>query len=463
MKPFDRLQTWYDAARSSLWVLPALAVAAAVALGAWLTHVTVPNRGIASTIVFNGSAPGARAMLQAIAGSVITVTSLTFSLTVVTLQLASSQFSPRLLRTFTRDPVTQIVLAVFLATFAYSLTVLRRIHSQGGGLSRSIPDVAVTGGFVWALASTGCLVWFVSHLVRLIRVDHMMQAVERETLTTLRHVYPERVEDEEHEERLPQLPHDAQPVRVQRGGFVQAVSYESLVELSARHDVVLWLETAPGDHLVRGYPLAWFWPRSARPPADHESDDIAANLERRFDDAIELGFERTSQQDVGHGMRQLADIAVRSMSAGINDPTTAIHAIGHLASILREIAERRVTPHVHRDRDGVARVYVFRPSFGDYLDLACGQIRRYSAAEPDVLVALLSMLRDMSLGMQHDGPRRDRRGALVQQADAIMAAALRALVGDDADRVVAAHDDTLEWLRGRQRPTREIGATTGLD
>ncbi len=447
MNPLLRLQTWYDYVRSSLWVTPTAAVVGAVALGAWLVHVKVGPHGTASAIVYGGSAAGARAMLQAIAGSVITVTSLTFSLTVVTLQLASSQFSPRLLRTFARDPVTQVVLAVFLGTFAYSLTVLRRIHGQAGNLSRSVPDVAVTVGFAWALASTGFLVWFISHLTQVIRVDHMMQSVERDTLTTLRQVYPRRLADTEGNIEAPRVPERAEPVRARRPGYIQALAPAPLIELAAKHDMVVRLEVAPGDHLVRGRPIAWYWPSGAEFAADPPEAD---QLDVRFDEALELGYERTTQQDVAYGLRQLVDIAVRAMSPGVNDPTTATHALGHLSVVLRELADRHISPQVLRDDDGTPRLHVVRPSFDDYLELACAQIRRYSAGEPDVLVALLRMLRDIASG----GVTNERRDALLRQAELVSATAERGV--DDAAELRRVGDElttTRAWLAGDQRPS----------
>ncbi len=142
--------------------------------------------GWADTVLFGGDAGSASTVLDAVASSLITVTSLTFSLTVVTLQLASSQFSPRLLRTFTQDLFVQSTLALFLATFAYSLTVLRSVRSGDDGQEPFVPRISVTTSYVLAMVSVIALVLFLAHLARQIRVETMLHQVRRDASGTLR-------------------------------------------------------------------------------------------------------------------------------------------------------------------------------------------------------------------------------------------------------------------------------------
>ena len=197
------MTTWLahtrEAVRSRLWPIPVLAVVAALLLGLGVPELDARfdehlSAGV-SDLLFGGDADAARSLLGAIASSLITVTSLTFSLTVVTLQLASSQFSPRLLRTFTSDQFVQVTLALFLATFTYALTVLRAVRSDGdGGGAEFVPKAAITLAFVLTVASVLGLVLFLAHLTTQIRVETMLRNVHRDATrtmgTTLRDLEP---------------------------------------------------------------------------------------------------------------------------------------------------------------------------------------------------------------------------------------------------------------------------------
>lgn len=176
-----------EAVRSRLWPLPMFALAAALACGIAMPEVdaALDTRlpGAVERILFGGGADAAREVLSAIAGSLITVTSLTFSLTLITLQLASSQYSPRLLRTFAADQVVQRTLALFLATFVYALTVLRTIRSNDESAD-FVPQLSVTIAYVLAVVSVGALVMFLAHLVRQIRVESLLDQVCGDTVAT---------------------------------------------------------------------------------------------------------------------------------------------------------------------------------------------------------------------------------------------------------------------------------------
>jgi uncharacterized membrane protein len=192
MTPLARLQALRERLRASLGFLPAvgvtLAVVAGVALPQW--EKGFGGHSPLAGLAFGGSPDAARSVLSAIAGSVITVTSLTFSLTVVTLQLASSQFSPRLLRTFVRDRLVQSVLAVFLATFVYALVVLRTVRTETDNDPGFVPRIAVTLAILLAVVSAGALVAFLAHIASLMRVDTLMRDVHAQTGRALDLLYP---------------------------------------------------------------------------------------------------------------------------------------------------------------------------------------------------------------------------------------------------------------------------------
>jgi uncharacterized membrane protein len=422
-----RLQALVESLRGSFWLVPSTAVVVALTAGLLLPRVGVPQEGVLADYLFNGGAEGARGMLQAIAGSVITVTSLTFSLTIVTLQLASSQFSPRLLRSFLRDLRNQAVLGVLLATFLYSLTVLRTVRAGDQGSEDVVPQLAVSVAYGLALASVGALVWFIQHIVDVIRVDTLMADVRAETAAVIDEIYPGDGEPAGPDGAgwtldvaPPPAPPDAVPLPAPASGFLLAVDTASLCAWAEERAVVVSVEAAPGTWLLRGAPWAQVW--SEDPSAS--LDGVTGEIRER----VAIGNERTAQQDARHGITQLVDIAAKSLSPGINDPTTAVHAVGHVSDLLAQLTGRRLGALTLRDGSGALRVVVQRATFADFLELACGQVRRYGAAEPAVVHALLDLLAGVG-GQLHDGQR--------QEAVRAQVAALAA----DARRLIAsAHD-----------------------
>lgn len=389
-----RAARWKDALRTQLWPLPTAAVSVAVALGVLVPALEAAVEGQwpegISVLLFSGGPEAARAVLQAIAGSLITVTSLTFSLTVVTLQLASSQFSPRLLRTFTSDRFVHVTLALFLAAFAFSLTVLRSVRDEANGNEAFVPEISVTMAFGLAIASVIGLVLFLAHLTREIRVETMMRRVNVETQDTMDRVFPR---DRPGRGPEPEPGHSAVLIESSHSGFLTSVDKASLVRAAADAGGVIRLDREPGSSLVKGVPFATAW------PATDGATFTAAMREElgaSINAAVATGFERTNVQDVGFGFRQLVDVAARALSPGINDPTTAVHIIGHLSALLCRLAERNPGPEHLTDDAGRVRVILALPTFKDLLDMAMNQPRLYGAADPDVAGRLLALLQDLS-------------------------------------------------------------------
>lgn len=422
--------------RTSLWVLPSLLVATAGVAAAMLAQIELDQSSPLAQLVFPGGAESARGILQAIAGSVITVTGVVFSLTVVTLQLASTQFSPRLLRTFLRDFSNQVVLGTFLATFTYALVVLRGVESRPAPEDDVVPTLAVTGAYFLTAASVVALVYFIDHIARSIRIDSLLREVNEDTANIIDDIYPRGDGNVVAPGSVPRRPAGASSIAATRSGFVQAVDDDCLLDAAERAGVVLQLEPAIGDHVVAGSPVAWVW--SAGGGRDVE-DDVRAAVGR----AVRVGYERTMQQDVAFGFRQLVDVAVKALSPGVNDPTTAVHALGHLAALLVLLAAREVGPKVRTDDAGTARVVLPGLDLAGYLDLACGQVRRYGSSEPSVIVELLRMLRDVA---RCDLGPLDA-AAVEREASMAVAAAERSTADSrDLDPVHDVHRQILELL-----------------
>lgn len=391
-----------EALRTQLWPLPVAGVVGAVTLGVGLPRLDARvDDGLSASVssyLFGGGADAARDLLSAVAGSLITVTSLTFSLTVVTLQLASSQFSPRLLRTFTRDRVVHVTLAVFLATFTYALTVLRTVRTSGDGRAVFVPQLAVTTAFLLALVSVLALVLFLAHLAAEIRVETALRNVHAEATQTVCRVLDERDPDAT-PAAPPDVPAGAALLCATSSGFLVRVDERALLAAAVETDAVLLLSVCPGSSVVDGTPVGALWPVAA-------GSEVGTGLAGRAAAAIVTGYERTAGQDVAYGLRQLVDVAVKALSPGINDPTTAVHALGHCAALLCELARRDLGPRLLTDGDGRVRVVLRRPTLADLLELAVAQPRRYGAADALVLGRLADLLREVAWSVP---PGPDRR------------------------------------------------------
>jgi uncharacterized membrane protein len=390
--------------RAELWTWPLAGAVLGIGL-ATLLLALYPGTGAGG--LWPGDAEAASSMLQIIAGAVITVTTLTFSLTVVALQLASQQFSPRLLREFVRDRVTKAVLAILVGTFVYALSVLRSLDAE-----QPLPEPALIVGFLLGLVSLASLIGFITHLTRILRVDTMMLNVHEESSRTIATFYAGYDDGRPHSPG--DVEHGADPgfgtlITARRSGFLRHVEVDKLVRASSRAGAFVRVGVRPGDHITTGTPIASMWSLTPGRDPDPELADTVHN-------ALNIDYERTMDQDAAFGFRQLEDIAIKSLSPGHNDPITATHAIGHMADLLVKLCGRRLGPTLHTDGEGVGRVIVPDRDLRFYLDLACGQVRRYGSAEPTVLKALLSMLRDVAVAARDD----EQRAEIDRQVDLIV-------------------------------------------
>jgi len=418
--------------RGSLWVLPTLSVLAALAAGSLLSEVSIGPR---SPLAFQGTSDDARTLLIGIAGTMVTVIALLLGLTVVALQLSSTQYSPRLLRNFLRDRPNQIVLSVFVATFAYSAAGLYTVGVSGGSRTGTFPRLAVSGALVLLFVSLGLLVYFADHLVHSIQVDAIMRVVERGTLGVIADGLLPGTPD------APEVPEWAAPVASQRSGYVQSVRLGRLLAQAAGHGVCLRLRPRVGEHVVAGTTLAWIWAASPRDPSPDPRVFLPVLRE-----GVRIGFERTLEQDAALGIRQLVDVACKALSPAVNDPYTAVQAVDHLSVIFCALAQRPLGNHVVRDGSGA--VIVPGRRFPEYLATMCGLIRRYGSREPTVAYALLRLLGNCAAVAGDDS---ERRAAIEEQAGIVIA---------DAEREVAQPAD-LALAHAEAEAVRQVVAGHG--
>jgi uncharacterized membrane protein len=434
-------------ARGSLWVIPTGCVIGALLLGLLLSQVNV---GPTSPLAFQGTADDARALLSGISGTMVTVIAVVLGLAVVALQLSSTQYSPRLLRNYVRDRPNQVVLGVLVGTFAYSAGGLFTVGVSGGQRRDEFPRFAVSVAIALLFVSLALLVYFAHHLAHSIQVDSIMRVVEQSTLPVI------CADLFTVEEEPPAPPPGAVAITVRQSGYVQAVNVRRLLVAATRLRATLRLRVHVGEHVVSGTVLAWAWSDGPdhTPPSAHV---LAASLER----AVRIGFERTLEQDLGLGFRQLADPACKALSPAVNDPYTAVQAIDHLTVLFGALAARPVGDYVARDADGTIRLIVPGRRFAEILGITIGLIRRYAAAEPNVVQALLRLLAT-SAALSIEDPRR--WSDIEQQARLLVAAADRAVAQPEdlvpvharaADVARVLGERRARWAAHLNRPTAE--------
>ncbi len=416
----DRMRTYltniWDWLRMSLWLGPTILAIAAVALGNLLPYVDQVFATDHWPLV-GTTAATARSTLSAIVGATMAVTGTVFSITVVTLSLTSQQFGPRLLRTFMHDFSTQLAMGTFLATGLYCLLVLRVVEVSDG--AASIPHMSVLVAVLLTVFSMAVLIYFIHHISVLIQAPHVVAAVARDLDDAIVRLFPEEIGHAATKSEEPsatgrvqagQLGDDFQVVDARVGGYVQAVDADGLLSWASDHDLVIQLLKRPGHFACRNTPIARIWSR--------DSDGLQ-DCTSRLNDSFIVGIRRTPRQDVECAIEELVEVAVRSLSPGINDPFTAINCIDWLKSSMLRLARRRI-PLAHRcDAEGTLRLIAEPVTFADAMDAAFNQIRQYGKDSPAVMIRLLESFADLAA----NADRQEDRQAIREHAHIVMRAA----------------------------------------
>jgi uncharacterized membrane protein len=381
----------WDRLRTSFWFLPSAMAAVAIALSfvlvgvdTWLGAEAIRSFGWLYTF----GPEGARAVLSAIAGSMITVAGLTFSITMLTLQLASSQFGPRLLRSFMRDRGNQLVLGTFIATFLYCLLVLRTVRGTEG--ASFVPHLAAGFGVLLAIASIAVLIYFIHHVATSIRIETLLAQLAAETAAAIDRLYPERLgrdlpasEGASAEHQVPSdFESEGEFVRATRSGYVQRLDAEALMRLAVEHDLLMRVETRPGRFVAEDDAMLLAYPR----------DRVTGEVADRLRVALALGPDRTPEQDLEFSIRRIVEIAQRALSPGINDPTTALYCIDRLGEALGRVAGRDAPSPMRFDEKRRLRIITEVTALNELACPAFAAIARYGMADADVVARLLGAM-----------------------------------------------------------------------
>ena len=379
----DRLRAWWRRIENSLWFLPAFITASAI-LAAFAT-LEIDRRyrlenGLLASWVFGGGVEGARGVLSAIAGTMMTVTALVFSITIVALQVAASQLTPRALRSIMADRGNQVVLGFFVATFTYALIVLRAVRSPLEDRSEFVPALSVAVAIALTLISVALLIFFMHHSANALRTSVVIGRIFDETRRLIDSLYPEDVGEPANER--PAHPGMPISVRADRPGYLQAIDADALFALAEKQRLTIDVAPTVGAFVLPRSPIAAVW--SDEPVGDEIADAIRGTLS--------LGSERTMQSDVELGLQQLADIGLRALSPGVNDPTTAVVIVDHLAALVIQLANRGEPDAVREGDDGSVRLVLGAPSFEALVTTAFEQIRHYGSDNPAFARHLASTL-----------------------------------------------------------------------
>lgn len=382
------------AIRTSYWFIPALMAFAAILLGPLMVWVDVQlgDDWASEHIGWYQSikASGARDVLSTIAGSMITVAGVVFSITIVAISFASGQYGPRLLTNFMSDRGNTLALGTFIATFVYCLVVLRTI--RGGDDDSFVPQLSVLVGILLALCSIGVLIYFIHHVPRSIHVNDVVASVGRQLLRGVEERFPAFIgepaseADEGGKERMKQAlsSHPSCPVESDTTGYVQGIDESSLIETACKHDLFLRLRYRPGDFVAAGRPLADVWPAAA----------VDKRILDDLEDAFTVGKERTPYGDLHFLINELVEISARALSSGVNDPLTAATCIDWLGAAMGELATRRIPDPYRAASDGKPRILALPDDFATFMRSSFGKLRPYGATDP---VASRHLLRTLGI------------------------------------------------------------------
>ncbi|MBE8987779.1 DUF2254 domain-containing protein [Nostoc sp. LEGE 12450] len=384
-----KLSKLWDQLHSSYWFIPAVMAVVATALA--FTMLNLDRTGkvdIDYWWVYTGGADGARSLLGSVAGSMISVAATAFSITIVALQLAASNFGPRLLRNFMQDTGNQVVLGTFISTFIYCLLVLRTIHGEGDGYEQYVPQLSVTVGTLLAIISIGVLIYFIHHASTIIQASHVIENVSEDLHSAIKRLFPERIghAESEHKQGIEEIPmsfeKEALPIRANGTGYLQAVDNGELMKIACKHNLLIRLKVRPGKFLIQGSDLALVFP----------GKKVNKKLTKQINDVFILGKERTEQQDIEFPIDQLVEIALRAISPAINDPFTAIRCIDRISAGLCHLVQRDFPSPYRYDKNNKLRFIAKGVDFQGLVDRAFNQIRQYGKSDAGVTIRLLEAI-----------------------------------------------------------------------
>jgi len=402
--------------KSSLWLVPVLCVISGVVLafGTIALDRLFGYEALPTNVV--GGPDAATAILATVAASMVSLAALVLTITMVVVQLAMGEFSPRIVQRILQDKPSQLAIGLFVATFVHAILAVREVTNNGDGTG-NVPGIAVVTAFILVLLSIAVLVVYVHHLGQSLRVSSLIELVGKDTRKLIDKRYPDEGDAIEPEDGAPPV------VYANQSGVITMIGDEMLVEEAVRANCRLELMPALGEFVPANAPLFTV------------HGDGAVD-EDRLHDALRFDLEPTLEEDVAYGLRLLVDIAERSLAdSPLQDPTTAVQALDRLHDILRQLARRPFPDGNYRDAAGDVRLAVRTMSWEAYVHLAFDEIRMAGAGSPQVSRRLKAALTDLKTIAPPD-----RIEVLDEQIDLLTAATQEAMK-DERDAEMALRED----------------------
>lgn len=413
-----KIQQWVYQVRGSYWFVPALMAIGAILLSQLMVHV---DRRVGSAWMMDSwwaslnQPEGARTLLATVAGSMITVAGVTFSLTILAVSYATSHYGPRLLDNFMQDRGNQVTLGTFLATFLYCLLVLRTVRSGSdvfnptASASVFVPHLSVLIAVALTLASVGVLIYFIHHIPESIHISNVLSRISQQLSWKITDLYPESLGEGGRSEPAgwPSMAAQSQPISVCRSGYLQGIDETQLLDSARDANAVIELLVRPGNFLMRGQRIAEVhFPE----PSD---DETFQRAEANILGALAIGATRTPTQDIEFITNQLFEIAVRALSPGVNDPLTAIQCIDQLAKGLVELSRRSLPSRYRHDEEGNLRVVTTDTSWERLVHQLFGGLLPYVESDEKVARHMLNRIHSVVEISQNESMNR----SLEQLAD----------------------------------------------
>lgn len=405
---------FYQKLTSTFWFIPMLIIFTGIGLSLVTLRLDVDypfkTSGILN-LVFTENASSGRTTLATIAGAMIGVAGTVFSITLVVLQLASSQYGPRLLQNFMYKRLNQIVLGQYLATFIYCLIILNAISDIES--YTFTPSISILVALILAIFNLVILIFYIHDVCMSIQPSNILNNLNCKIQDGLKNLYPELHNQTESKQQDQSIHvdhlHCVKKMMSHTSGYIQYFSLEQILAFAVKNNVILEIMLKPGSYVTTDEPVI-------KVLSNQKEVDLA---DVNSADFFTLDYKKTDFQDLEFGIHQIVEIASKALSPGINDPYTAINCIDNLTDILSKIARHNnPSPYVF-DQDNNIRLIVKKHSFEDYLNVAFNQIRQYGANSPAILIKQMKSLAQIT---QHD-TNRQHQNNMMRHAQMILTTA----------------------------------------
>ncbi len=374
---------------ATFWFLPVLIISFSVLLAFSLVYldnsIAITREGWIRFFLVE-SADSARSILSTISSAMMGVAGTVFSITLVVLTLASSQFGPRLIKNFMYVRLNQVVLGLYISTYLYCLLVLNSISGSNG--YTFIPSISILVAIIAAVVNIILLIIFIHQIAISIQADKVVSDISESVFKQVKKLFPEKIgEEKENEENVDTTAviagyQNRTSIKSPKSGYLQYLDGESLIKIITKHDALLELYYRPGKHLVEDAEIGLLY----------SNDKWEKQEFKKIFNPFVIGKTKTSQQDLEYSIHQMVEIAARALSTGVNDPYTAITCIDNLTSILCYLAEAKFPAKYRYDEEGNLRIIADVLDFEGILDTAFNQIRQFSEDSPAVIIRMMEAL-----------------------------------------------------------------------